>query len=251
VLPIKTIIKRIRATLHDSDAITYDDEELVDVINNGIRFIRRTIAEIHPETLIETKKGLLQPGEDSVTLDKRPLKIIRVRSGDAVITESEGESDLIYNNNEIIYNNQKMIYAEPIRTLSFAKGRQKTLRATNLRHIPDEDEQGRPLAYYKTGLKTVHFWPVPKVETVYIIDTIDDIDEVTIDDKSPLISDFDDFLMEYVSLRMAIGNEYDESQETQIMMNIYNQIRDLLAPPPVGVIVHEYWHGGSRKGGGY
>ena len=89
------------------------------------------------------------------------------------------------------------------------------------------------------------------METLYIIDTIDDIDEVTIDDKSPLISDFDDFLMEYVSLRMAIGNEYDESQETQIMMNIYNQIRDLLAPPPVGVIVHEYWDGGSRKGGGY
>ena len=251
MLPIKTIIKRIRATLHDSDAITYDDDELVDVINNGIRFIRRTIAEIHPETLIETTQGLLQPGEDFVTLEKRPLKIIRVRSGELVVTEGEKKSALIYHNYNPIYNNKTPIYAEREKILSIADGKRQTLRATNLRHIPDHDEQGQPMAYYKTGLKTIHFWPVPKVETMYIIDTIDDIDEVTIDGNSPLITDFDDFLLEYVSLRLAIGNEYDESQETQIMMNIYNQIRDLLAPPPVGVIVREYWDGGSRKGGGY
>ena len=250
MLPIKTIIRRIRATLHDSDAVTYDDEELVDVINNGIRFIRRTIAEVHPETLIETTQGLLQPGEDFVTLEKRPLKIIRVRSGEVVITEGETQSDLIYHNRELIYHNQTPIYSRT-QIMSFANGKRKTLQATNFRHIPDDDEQGPPTAYYKTGLKTIHFWPPPMVETMYIIDTIDDIDEVTIDGVSPLITDFDDFLMEYVSLRLAIGNEYDESQETQIMMNIYNQIRDLLAPPPVGVVVHEYWDGGSRKGGGY
>ena len=250
MLPVKKLIKRIRATLHDTDGVTYDDEELIDVLNNGIRFIRRTIAEVHPETLIETRKGILQPGEDSITLDRRPLKIIRVKAGDEIVSSvtEDGESDLIWKNNNLIYNNQAMIYAEPIRDVIF---KEKTLHATNLRHIPDEDEQGGPKAYYKTGMKTIHFWPSPKLETGYTIETIDDIDEVTMNDNSPLLSDFDDFLMEYVAIRLAVGNEYDESQETQVMMQIYGQIRDLLAPPPVGVIAREYWRGGSRRGGGY
>ncbi len=251
MLPVKTIIKRIRATLHDSAAVTYDDEELLDVLNNGIRFIRRTIAEVRPEELMETTKGILAPGEDSVTLDKRPLRIIRVRAGDEIIssTTTDGESDLIYGNQKLIYNNQDLIYVEPIVD---AKYKEKTLHATNLRHIPDDDGHGAPAAYYKTGLKTIHFWPVPQVETAYTICTINDIEELTMEDDSPLIDDFDDFLMEYVSLRLAIGNEYDESQETQVMMNIYNQIRDLLAPPPVGVVVDGYWGGGRRRrGGGY
>ena len=250
MLPIKTILKRIRATLHDSDAVTYDDEELIDVLNNGVRFIRRTIAEIQPEILMETEKGVLSPGQSSVTLKERPLKIVRITAGDEVIssTTEEGKSDLIYKNQNLIYNNQDLIYAEPIVTTNY---REKTLHATNLRHIPDEDEEGTPREYYRTGLKTIHFWPVPMVETAYTVDAINDIEELTADDKSPLISDFDDFLMEYAALRLAIGNEYDESQETQVMMNIYNQIRDLLAPPPVGVVVDGYWGGGRRRGGGY
>lgn len=250
MLPIKTILKRIRATLHDSDAVNYDDEELIDVLNNGVRFIRRTIAEIQPEILMETEKGVLQPGQSSTTLKERPLKIVRVTAGDEVISSEtqEGESDLIYKNQKLIYNNQELIYAEPIVTTNY---REKTLLATNLRHIPDGDKEGTPTAYYRTGLKTVHFWPVPMVETAYTIDAINDIEELTIDDVSPLISDFDDFLMEYAALRLAVGNEYDESQETQVMMSIYNQIRNLLAPPPVGVIVDGYWGGGRRRGGGY
>ncbi len=250
MLPIKTILKRIRATLHDSDGVTYDDEELIDVLNNGVRFIRRTIAEIQPEILMETEKGVLSPGQSSVTLKERPLKIVRITAGDEVIssTTEEGESDLIYKNQNLIYNNQDLIYAAPIVTTNY---RERTLHATNLRHIPDEDKEGTPMEYYRTGLKTIHFWPVPMVETAYTVDAINDIEELTADDKSPLISDFDDFLMEYAALRLAIGNEYDESQETQVMMNIYNQIRDLLAPPPVGVVVGGYWGGGRRRGGGY
>ena len=161
MLPIKTLIKRIRATLHDTDAVTYDDEELVDVLNNGIRFIRRTIAEVQPETLIETTTGVLQPGEDSITLEKRPLRIIRVRVGDEIIRQ-DGYSDLIWRNDNLIYNNQTMIYVEPV---IVGSRNNKTLRATNLRHIPDGDKQGFPTAYYKTGLKTIHVWPTPEVET--------------------------------------------------------------------------------------
>ena len=248
MLPIKTILKRARATLHDSAEITYDDDELLDVVNNGIRFIRRTIAEVQPEMLIETTKGMLDVGVSSVTLDRRPLRIIRVKAGDEetnVVVDDY--SDLIYRNKNLIYNNQTIIYAESTnRTF-----KERTLGATNLRHIPDEDGQGPPQLFYRTGLKTVNFWPVPQKPTAYTIDTIYDIEEVGINDNSPLITDFDDFLVEYTSLRLAVGNEYDESQETQIMTNIYGQIRDLLAPPPVGVVVDGYWNGVRSRGGGY
>lgn len=250
MLPVRTVIKRIRATLHDSDAVTYDDDELIDALNNGIRFIRRTIAEVQPEILMETEKGILKPGQSSVTLKERPLKVVRVTAGSDVIssTTEDGESDLIYKNQNLIYNNQDLIYVAPIVTTIY---REKTLYATNLRHIPDMDRIGSPKEYYRTGMKNIHFWPVPELETAYTVDAINDIKELTIDDDSPLLSDFDDFIVEYVSLRMAIGNEYDESQETQVMMNIYNQIRELLAPPPVGVIVGGYWDSGQRRGGGY
>lgn len=248
MLPMQTLVKRIRNTLHDRSDITYDDEEIIDVANNGIRFIRRTIADIQPEMLIETAKGLLPPGQDSVVLDKRPLRMIRVKAGSDILSSvTEKHSELIHKNKKLIYNNNNLIFDETTTTTY----KEKTLGATNLRHIPDENGNGAPTVYYRTGIKTIHFWPVPQVETAYTIDTINDIDEVTIDDNSPLLSDFDDFLMEYTALRLSIGNEYDESQETQVMMNIYNQIRDLLAPPPVGVVVNEYWNGSRRRGGGY
>ena len=235
--------------MHDSADITYDDDEIVTVINNGIRFIRRTIADVCPEMLISTAKGLLAPGQEVVELDKRPLRMSRVKAGDEIVSSvTEKHSALIRKNYNLIFNNKNLIYDQTTTTTY----KERTLEATNFRHIPDGNGSGRPEMYYRTGLKTIHFWPVPTTETAYTIDTIDDIDEVTIEDNSPLLSDFDDFLLEYTSLRLSIGNEFDESQETQVMMNIYNQIRDLLAPPPVGVVVQGYYGGHSRrKGGGY
>ena len=245
---IWSIVYEVRKTVHDSDTITYDDEQIVAVINNGIRFIRRTIADIYPEILISTAKGVLAPGDSSVELVNRPLRMIRVSAGNEVLSSvTEQDSDLIHRNMNLIYNNKEMIFSQTTKT----RYKEKTLKATNFRHIPDDDGNGAPTMYYRTGLKTIHFWPVPQVETAYTIDTIDDIKEVTIDDDSPLLSDFDDFLLEYTSMRLSIGNEYDESQETQIMMNIYNQIRNLLAPPPPGIVVEGYWDRSVRHRGGY
>ncbi len=243
MLPIKTIIKRLRKVVHDTDEINYDDEEILAVINNGLRFIRRTIAEVHPETLMTTVHGTLEPGEDTIELSKRPLQIIRVKSGDEVLkTVTTSNSPLIYRNSSIIYRNKNLIYATTV-TKTY---KQKRLTETNLRHIPDDMQPGPPRLYYKTGLKTVHIWPEPEQETGYTIDTIDDIEEVGLEDRSPLLDEFDDFLIEYGALRLAIGNEYDESQETQIMMQIHNQISRMLVPPPPGIVVNGYW--GHRRG---
>ena len=248
MLSIKAIISSVRTTVHDTDAITYDDEQIVSVINNGIRFIRRTIADVCPEVLISTTKGVLAPGEDTVELAKRPLRMIRVKAGNEIMSSvTDKNSPLIRRNYNLIFNNKNMIFDETTTTTY----KELTLQETNFRHVPDENGNGKPTMYYRTGLKTIHLWPVPKVETAYTIDTIDDIEEVTAEGNSPLLTDFDDFLIEYTSLRLSIGNEYDESQETQIMMHIYNQIRNLLAPPPAGIAVQGYWNVSQPRGGGY
>ncbi len=242
MLPVKTIISKLRAVVHDTDEVNYADEEILDAINNGIRFIRRTIADVHPEILISTETGVLEAGEDTIVLPERPLKIIRVRSGDKLLkVDTVYNSPLIYRNDGIIYRNQNMIYDRTV-TETY---QQKTLKETNMRFIPDEDDGGPCKLFYRTGLRNIHLWPSPTVKTAYTIDKIDDITEVGLDDVSPLLSDFDDFLVEYASLRLSIGNEYEESQEQQIMVNIYTQIRNLLSPPPPGIVARGYWGRGD------
>ena len=81
MLPIATLVKRIRRMIHDPDSITYDDDEIVDTINNGIRFIRRTIADIRPEMLeADPVTGTLTAGTGRISLSTRPLKILCVRA---------------------------------------------------------------------------------------------------------------------------------------------------------------------------
>ena len=92
-----------------------------------------------------------------------------------------------------------------------------------------------------TGSQTINFFPIPEVETKYTILTVDDIEELTWNDNSPLNTEFDDFLVDYAAVRLEIGNEYDVTQEEQVMANIYSQIQQILMPPPAGVVTKGYW----------
>ena len=89
MIPIKLAIKRIRGAIHDWQHINYSDEEILLVINAGLRFIRRTIADIQPEILMTEFKGKLQGGEDTIQLEKLPLTIIEVTAGDKIISSVE------------------------------------------------------------------------------------------------------------------------------------------------------------------
>ena len=77
--PIKDIIKKIRIAIHDEDAINYDERDILNVVNAGMRFIRRTIAEIQPELIMTTSAGMLQAGNDTIKLLHIPIKIIELR----------------------------------------------------------------------------------------------------------------------------------------------------------------------------
>lgn len=203
MLSVQTMARRIRQRLHDTDEITYDNEEILDGINNGIRFIRRMIAKYNPALLMSETGGTLEAGTKSVTLEKHPTKIINVTIDD----------------------DEKPLHETDIAFAVHAKS--KTAE--------------KPTGFYLTGTKTINFFPTPTTETKYKILTVDDIEEIGWDGESPLLTEFDDFLIEYVTIRLSVGEEYDMTQETQLMANIVAQIQEILIPPPVGILIRGYW----------
>ena len=239
LLAIKTVVKRIRSAIHDWQHINYSDAEILLVINAGLRFIRRTIADIQPEILMSELKGMLQGGEDTILLEKNPLTIIEVTAGDKIISSVEVDnSPKIFNNLDLIYDNQTPIYGKQI-IKTFAE---KKLQETNLQHLRNKNFQSEHARYfYRVGLKTLKLFPIPKNETAYTVRTIDDFEELTLEDETPLLNDFDDFLIEYATMRLSIDNEYDATQEQQILSAIQSQIAQILSPPPAGTVVRGYW----------
>lgn len=201
MLSVQTLARRIRQRLHDNDSITYDDEEILDCINCGIRFIRRIIARLRPALLMSETTGALAAGIKAITLENRPTKIVSVTVNGKALEETE---------------------------LAFAIHK-------------DNTATGEPKEFYLTGVKTINFYPVPTEATPYTIRTVDDIEELAWEDNSPLLTEFDDFLVEYAAIRLSIGNEYDMTQEAQLMANIVAQIQQVLIPPPVGIVVKRYW----------
>ena len=203
MLSVQTLARRIRTRLHDRDEITYEDEEILDCINCGIRFIRRTIADVRPALLISEHKGTLAAGETQITLETRPTKIINVTIGEA----------------------------------------NTPLHETEMAHAIHEGiaEVGIPKEFFLTGTQTINIYPAPSTGTSYTIRTIDDIAEIEWSGKSPLNTEYDDFLVEYAAIRLSVGNEYDMTQESQLMANIVAQIQQLLTPPPTGIVTEGYW----------
>ena len=148
MLSVQTLTRRIRQRVHDLDEITYDDEEILDCINCGVRFIRRVIADINPASLLSEHKGVLPKGVKTITLETRPTKIINVTTGTP----------------------------------------EKALQETELSFAVHEwdDAEGTPKEFYRTGSQTINFYPAPDAPTNYTIRTVDDIEELTEEDNSPL-----------------------------------------------------------------
>ena len=239
MLPVMEAIHRIRAAVHDDEQrINYSDEEILNAINAGLRVIRRTITDIQPEILMETMTGVLEAGQDEIRLEKRPLMILDVTAGDKVLSVRKGERHIpVFHNNMPIFGNKTPIY-QRYETKNFAE---RKLAETNLQHIRDNFAIGRPKCFYRVGLQNLKVHPKPRVETAFTVHFVADIHELNFDDKTPLLNEFDDFLIEYAIYRLALGDEFDMTQEQQLIANIHQQITSILNPPPYGTVVHGYW----------
>ena len=236
---IKKLIQRIRGAIHDYQHVNYSDDEILVVINAGVRFIRRTIADVQSELLISEEKGILQGGEDFIQLKNRPLSIIEVFAGDEIISSVEVDnSPKIFNNLKLIYDNQTPIYTKHDEKIF----KEYKLKETNLQHIRLENfPEGKVKYFYRTGWQGIKFYPKPKNETAYTIKKIDDYEELKFEDETQLMNDFDDFLLEFATMRLSIDNEYDATQEQQILSAIQSQIVQILSPPPASAQVKGYW----------
>ena len=172
-----------------------------------MRFIRRTIANMRPALLMSEVTGTLAAGTKSITLAKRPIKIINVTA-------------------------------------------EKGLHETDIAFISprSSDATGTPREFFLTGSQTINFFPIPDTGIRYAVRTVDDIAELSWEDNSPLSNEFDDFLIEYAALRLSVGNEYDITQESQLIASIVAQINQILTPPPAGVLTQGYWGGRSKAG---
>ena len=238
MLEVKDLIKKIRVTIHDTDCINYDDEDILSTINAALRFLRRTIAEIQPELLITETTGILESGKDTIQLENRPMKIIEMTAGDKIISKSEGYSGRkIFSNFDKIFGNTSNSYSK-YALKSFAE---YPLQETNLHHIYDRNKIGKPEKFYRAGLKTLKIYPKPRSETAWTLRTIDDIENLKFEDSTPVLNEFDDFIFEYCVMRLSLTEEFDVQQEAQIMANIHQQIVQALQPPPAGIVVTGYW----------
>lgn len=192
MLPITTIISRVRENINDTTKTGYTEKEIIASINSAMRFLRRTIKTYRPMMLADVCEGTLafdkdsQMFEDKVTLEKLPTAFLDIR-----------------------INNVR-------------------IEAVNIAFIRDINARGVPNRYYQIGMGTIKFYPMPNKEVNYRILYVPDFIELKKDDTTPIPNDFDDFIIEYTVLRLAMGDEFNMSQEAELMSNIHEQIKQNL-----------------------
>ncbi len=221
-MTVKDIIDRIWASTHDGDELDYTDDQLLNHINNGIRSVRRTILAIDTYLLCDTVTGVNElptepaeviPGEEPEPVEPVDLAIIKLE--------------------------------RPFSSIESVRVNGRTLRPINPRLIDDPDRESEPHCYYAAGFNNIHLWPRPtgtKVE--YTITYVPDLVILTeLEDEVPFNSDIIDFIVEYGVIRASLVNEFDMSQEAQIMGSIIAQMENLFhGINGRGVQTDGYWN---------
>lgn len=213
-MTLKDVIERIRASTHDNDALDYTDQQLINYVNNGIRFVRRTMLAIDTLLLADTLTGVNEAASSEET---EPVDL-------SVIKIPDGFSNIIS-----------------------VKVNGNTLRPINPRTITDIDMEGDAEFYYAIGFNNICLWPHPTGKVEYTVTYVPDLVILTdMDAEVPFTSEIIDFIVEYAVIRASMVNEFDVSQETSIMGAIVSQIESLFHNiNGHGVQTDGYW--GSNK----
>lgn len=128
----------------------------------------------------------------------------------------------------------------------------RKLSAIDIALIEDMNSIGMPTSYYQVGICNIGIYPIPNQKMNYRLLIVGDNKEVTLEDASPLPNDFDDFIIEYIVIRLSLGNEFNMSQETQVMYEIHEQIKaNLLGSEYTEHCVRGYFGSYGFSVGGY
>lgn len=234
-MTLKDIIERIRASTHDNGALDYKDQHLINYVNNGIRFVRRTMLAIDTLLLADTLVGVNElPEETETEEEENPNVIIDNEAGS---TEEETEPvDL-----------SVIKIPDGFSNIISVKVNGNTLRPINPRTITDIDMEGDAEFYYAIGFNNICLWPHPTGKVEYTVTYVPDLVVLSdMDAEVPFTSEIIDFIVEYAVIRASMVNEFDVSQETSIMGAIVSQIESLFHNiNGHGVQTDGYW--GSNK----
>lgn len=78
-MKVKQVIKLVRMKITDEDINRWEDYQIIDVINEAVRFIRNIFIEQQPTMIAKKVTGFLVEGENTIEFDFAPLKIVDIR----------------------------------------------------------------------------------------------------------------------------------------------------------------------------
>lgn len=76
---ISDIVRLVRLKIADTDSVQFTDEDVLMVVNEGLRFIREIYMDEMPETVCDVNEEYITAGHNTITLENKLLKIINVR----------------------------------------------------------------------------------------------------------------------------------------------------------------------------
>ena len=232
-MTLKDLIERVRASTHDRDELDYNDDQLINYINNGIRFVRRTILAIDSMLLSETAVGTLELPEEEPETETNPYIIYDIEAA-----EEEEPVDLSVIKIESSFSN-----------IISVRVNGNTLRPINPRLITDMQREGDAEFYYAAGFQKICLWPKQTSKVEYEVTYVPDLVILSdLEDEVPFTNDIVDFIVEYAVIRASMVNEFDVSQESGIMSAIVAQIENLFhGINGRGVQTDGYWQTGSYR----
>lgn len=79
-MKIKTVIENVRLKINDTDKFRFLDYDILNVVNDGIRFIRNIFLDQYPDLLVDDVLfGTLEAEENEIELPSIPARYVDVR----------------------------------------------------------------------------------------------------------------------------------------------------------------------------
>lgn len=187
-MTLADIIDRVRTNTHDKDVLEYEDTTITDYINDGIRFVRRTILSIDALQLLDDiVTGTLPAGEAIIQQDMRSSAVLEVRINGKRIDRISPWG---------IYDTRERGMPQGYFVTGFGK--------INVWPVSSEDVE----------------YSIMAIRDMVLLRNLDD--------EFPMMNELVDFVVEYACIRASMTNEFDLSQETSVMGSVVSQIEDLI-----------------------
>lgn len=199
---LKDILYYTRIKINDTNAYRFTDEDMINIVNEAIRFIRNIFIKEVPDMLVDPAiEGVLESGENSIQLTVQPVQYTDVRC------------------------NGKLLHKTSIHSIRDLKrtGEPEFFVITGVNSI----------AVYPIPTQKIDY-SIRVITAPVVVQNNDDV--------MPFPDDFNDSIIEYTAMRLSLIDEYDQSVEIQLLQQIQSNIINKLSIYAVDEhAVRPYW----------